>query len=131
MTYEIQSQLPHRDELTPRCLPWPLAAKGAAQGPQEFPLGQSTCWIYECHIHRRDAQSPAVEKSLTWRVEILETLYHGEVTVAHLEGHPEDLHQNMGKRGRQDYLIVGIGDRIFYLVGPPESLDLLIRLRKR
>ena len=68
------------------CLLWPLAMRSAAEGPQEFPLGQGTYWIYECHIIRKKAQSPAVEKSLTWRVEILETMHHGGVTVAHVKG---------------------------------------------
>lgn len=49
-------------------------------------------------------------------MEVLETLHRTNITVAVVKGHLEDLHGFSGERGRQQYLILALGENRYYLV---------------
>ena len=67
------------------------AAQGAAQLSDGFPVERGTYWIYECRTTRKDFNSLPVQKSLSWKMEILETMRQHDLVIALLRGHPEDL----------------------------------------
>jgi hypothetical protein len=94
-----------------------------------FPLAKGSYWIYQCQVSKQNPGSPRIEKSLTWKMGILETLHRDAITVALIEGHPRDFLDLMGEQGRRDYLIISRSGRKFYLVEPPDSLPLLALLK--
>jgi hypothetical protein len=98
--------------------------------PEAFPLAPGTSWIYQCDIRTKDRGGAETRKPLTWKMEILETLHRGSITVAVVKGHLEDVHRFAGEQGRQQYLIIAFGERRYYLVEPPQAEPLLARLRK-
>jgi hypothetical protein len=76
-----------------------------------------------------ESRLPRMEKSLTWKMGILETLHRDAITVALIEGHPRDFLDLMGEQRRRDYLIISRSGRKFSLDEPPDSLPLLALLK--
>jgi hypothetical protein len=105
------------------------ADRGSAQSTNGFPLKQGTYWIYECVTTRKGVKSPPVQKSLSWRMEILETMRQRDLIIALIRGHLDDL-PGPNEPKRRDYLVVAVRDNAFYLVAPPNSLDLLQLLKQ-
>ena len=105
------------------------AAQASAQPSDGFPLQQGTFWIYECGTSRKEFHSPPVQQSLSWKMEILESLRQHDLVIALLRGHPDDL---PGAREPQAgyYLIVAVRNTEFYLVAPPRSQELFQRLKQ-
>src|SRR5271157_5954482 len=105
------------------------AARSLAQSSDGFPLEQGTYWTYECVTTRKEVNSPPVQKSLSWRMEILETMRQRDLIIALLRGHLDDL-PGPTEPKRRDYLVVAVRNNEFYLVAPPNSKDLLNRLKQ-
>jgi hypothetical protein len=105
------------------------AAQGSAQLSNGFPLERGTYWIYECGTTRKESNSLPVRKSLSWKMEILENLHQHDLVIALLRGHPDDL-PGVSEPKRGDYLVVAVRSTKFYLVAPPNSQELLHRLKQ-
>jgi|SRR5271169_1639611 len=104
-------------------------ARGSAQSTDGFPLEKGTYWIYECVTTRKGVNSPPVQKSLSWRMEILETVRQRDLIVALVKGHLDDL-PGPNEPKRRDYLVVAVRNNTFYLIAPPNSRDLLSHLKQ-
>jgi hypothetical protein len=104
------------------------ADRGSAQS-DGFPLEQGTYWIYECVTTRKGVNSPPVQKSLFWRMEILETMRQRDLIIALVRGHLDDV-PGPNEPKRRDYLVVAVRNNAFYLVAPPNSQDLLNHLKQ-
>jgi hypothetical protein len=108
--------------------------KGAAQSPEEtpewFPLSAGTTWVYKgTSKWTRSDSGEVVEKSVTWKMQVLETLTRRQVTAAVVNGYPQDLaHFEEGKTPG-DYLIVRVGPAKYYLVRQLRTEEALRRLR--
>ncbi len=108
--------------------------KSLAERPEEvrdvFPLTPGSAWIYQGTVKWTRAESgEVVEKALTWKMQVVDTVERGHVTACVLEGHPADLaHFDNGKTPG-DYLIVRVGPRKFYLLRHGRSQEALRRLR--
>src|SRR5271169_4441317 len=105
------------------------AARGSAQSSDGFPLEPGTYWIYECVTTRKEVYSPPVQKSLSWRMEILDAMRQRDLVIALLRGHLDDL-PGPTEPMRRDYLVVAVRNNAFYLVAPPNSKDLLNHLKQ-
>lgn len=105
------------------------ADRGSAQSTDGFPLEQGTYWIYECVTTRKGVNSPPVQKSLSWRMEILETMRQRDLIIALVRGHLDDV-PGPNEPKRRDYLVVAVRNNAFYLVAPPNSQDLLNHLKQ-
>jgi hypothetical protein len=105
------------------------AAQGAAQLSDGFPLERGTYWVYDCRTTRKDFNSLPVQKSLSWKMEILETMRQNDLVIALLRGHLDHL-PGASEPKRGDYPIVAVRNSEYYLVAPPQSQDLLQGLKK-
>jgi hypothetical protein len=104
-------------------------AQSSAQLSDGFPLEQGTYWIYECATTRKGFNLPPVQKSFSWKAEILETMRQRDLVVALLRGHLDDL-PGASEPKRGDYLIVAVRNSAFYLVPPSTSQDLFHHLKQ-
>jgi len=106
----------------------------AAPLPEEpkpiFPLSKGSAWTYQGTAKwTRPDSGQVVEKSLTWKMEITETLRRGHVLAAVLKGHPADVAHFQEGKAPGNYLIVQVGSAKLYLLREDRVPEALARLR--
>ena len=89
-----------------------------SRGIQEFPLSKGAYWVYQGNTKwtKRDLSGEVIERTLTWKMEVVDTITRGHVYAAVLKGHPGDL--NFYHEGKEpgDYLIIRVGREKYYIL---------------
>ena len=81
-----------------------------------FPLSKGTYWIYQGPTKwTLNNSNKVVEKTLTWKMEVVDTIQKGQYFIAILKGHPSDLAWYEEGKSRGDYLLVRKGIGKYYL----------------
>ncbi|GEM_PF-358786 len=110
-----------------------MTAPALAAGPagQGFPLEKGTAWTFEGPVEWvPEGSDDAMEKVVTWDMEITETVQRQHVLAAVVKGHPLDLtFYEEGKTQPGDYLIVRVGEDQYYLLMEERAQDALKRLQ--
>lgn len=106
-----------------------------------FPLIKGSYWIYKgtvkwtqagsIDINGKRSSCKVLEKTLTWKVEVIETISRGHVFAAILKGHPGDLVNYEEGRDRGDYLIIRVGLGKFYKLSGERGKEALKRLKDK
>jgi hypothetical protein len=81
-----------------------------------FPLSKGTYWIYQGPTKwMLNNSNKVVEKTLTWKMEVIDTIQKGQYFIAVLKGHPSDLAWYEEGKSRGDYLLIRKGTSKYYL----------------
>jgi hypothetical protein len=81
-----------------------------------FPLTKGTYWIYQGPTKwTLDNSNKVLERTLTWKMEVLETIQQGQYFIAIVKGHPGDLAWYEEGKERGDYLLIRKGVYKYYL----------------
>jgi hypothetical protein len=103
-----------------------------------FPISKGSYWIYGGSVKGRESQTDCdntepVEKKLTWKMEVLDTINRGNVTAAILKGHAYDLmdasalSNGVWRLKRGTYLLVLVGPDKVYLLDNKEEMDAVLK----
>ena len=102
--------------------------------PTAFPLTTGTYWLYRGPVQWQPASPPdseSVEKVLSCKMEVTETIQRGHVLGAVVKGHPMDLAWYEEGKAPGDYLIVRVSEHQFYLLTGQRMQDALVKLRDK
>ncbi|MGH9862596.1 MAG: hypothetical protein ACRD35_04155 [Candidatus Acidiferrales bacterium] len=109
-------------------LSWMAVAAAFAQPPAVpfgqhpeavFPLGKGTVWVYEGLVRwTLPGSDKKLEKKITWKIEIVDTVRRDSLLAAVVKGHPADLAWYEEERTPGDYWIIRLDPGKFYLVEP-------------
>jgi hypothetical protein len=105
-------------------------AYAATPAPAAFPLTKGAYWVYEGPVTwTPDGADKALEKTLTWKMEITDVIQREAIQAAVVKGHPMDL--AFYEEGRQpgDYLLVSVRGQQYYLVTGDAVADALKKLK--
>ena len=82
-----------------------------------FPLKPGAYWIYQGPVKWTDMTKPGsiAERTLTWKMEVMQSMTVGQYEVAVMKGHPSDLAWFEEGKARSDYLIVRDGTKYYRL----------------
>jgi hypothetical protein len=109
---------------------WRSAAQSRAEAEPVFPLSKGSYWIYQGNVKWTKAGAgEVVEKTLTWKMEVVEVLSRGQVMAVVLKGFPADLAQYREDTEPGEYLIVRVGPGKFFLLRSRRAQGALKRLR--
>ncbi len=95
-----------------------------------FPLKKGNYWLYKGLARWTPSGTGQVkEKTLTWKMEVTDVIGREFITAAVLKGHPQDVawYEDGAKRG--DYLILAVGDDLYYFVEGARVNEVLYRLK--
>jgi hypothetical protein len=106
----------------------PLASQ-ATQSPTkaataDFPLSQGAYWIYEGTVKWQMGEQ-VKEKTLSWKMEVIEVIKREPVVGYVMQGHPLDLAWYKEDRKPSDYVIIHLKPDKFYMA----STKVLSRLK--
>ena len=112
----------------------PCAGVHAAQSREplesDSPLSPGTRWTYQGRVRWAKAGSAEVtERTVTWEMEVLDTIKRRHLLAALLKGHPGDLAWYEESTRRADYLVLRVGTSRFYLMRDQQRDVVLNRLR--
>lgn len=108
----------------------PLSTKTTVNIDTPFPLKKGSYWVYEGVAKwTKNNTNQVNEKTLTWKMEVLDTIQRGHITVAILKGHTADLAWYQEGKEPGDYLIVQVNTDKFYLVSGERTQQVLQRVR--
>jgi hypothetical protein len=93
------------------CAPTPTHFAGIAE--DYFPLSVGAYWVYEGLV-QWEIGGKVEEKTLTWKMEVLEKVERYPITGYALRGHPSDLAWYEDGKERSDYAIIQVGPNKFY-----------------
>lgn len=94
-----------------------------------FPLFDGTCWKYKGKVKWSVPDSPEIrEDTITWMMEIVETIERNGITAARAKGHPADLAWYDENRQPGDYLIAHTGEDRYYMLERLRAEKVLERL---
>jgi hypothetical protein len=79
-----------------------------------FPLSKGTYWIYQGKT-KWSIPNKVIEKNLTWKMEVIDTIEKGQYFIAIMKGHPHDLAWYQESKERSDYLIIRKGSNQYYI----------------
>jgi len=107
-----------------------------------FPLSKGSYWVYRGRVKGRDtrlncASTRPVVLTLTWKMEVVETIDRGQIIAAVFKGYLNDLKDPRGIKGgkiempRTDYLLIRVGEEKYYLLDDDMMAAALKRLRDR
>lgn len=90
--------------------PWSIAGE-PRQGIQSgFPPSKGSYWIYQGVTKwTKPNSNEVIERTLKWKMEVIETINREQVTAAIVKGFPEDLAWYEEGKERGDYLIIQVG----------------------
>jgi len=119
-----------------------LSSHLIAEQPKEnitivFPLSRGSYWIYKGTAKWTKptsistGENKVMEKTLIWKMEVIETINREHLTTAVLKGHPVDLVCYEEGKSRGDYLIIRVGPGKFYLLSDERGEKALKRLRDK
>jgi len=100
------------------------------RGAKLFPLKKGNYWLYKGRARWTPSGTGQVkEKTLTWKMEVTDVIGREFITAAVLKGHPQDVawYEDGTKRG--DYLILAIGDDLYYFIEGMRVNEVLYRLK--
>ena len=84
----------------------------------EFPLNKGIYWLYQGKVKWSEPGSATIfEKTLTWKMEIIEIIKRKGITAAQLKGHPLDLVWYEDGKKRGTYLIINHDKKLYLLAG--------------
>jgi hypothetical protein len=89
-----------------------------------FPLNEGAYWVYKGTV-KWEINQKIEEKSLTWKMEVIETIKSGPIIGYAMKGYPSDLAWYEEGKERSDYAIVQVGPSRFYKA----DIEVLERLR--
>lgn len=100
------------------------------QGADYFPLKVGNYWLYEGVTRwAPPGSSRVLQKKVTWKMEVTEIIQREFITAAVIKGHPQDLANGEKRNERGDYLIIAIGEDVFYFLEGLRVSEVLARLR--
>jgi len=108
-----------------------LALAGLSERAQEkpgedFPLTQGTYWVYRGFVRWTVANSSTVKLTrVTWKTEVIRTVYRDGMTIAVVKGMPGDLDWSNGNPRPSLSIVIRTGDAKFYLIEADEVKPLL------
>jgi hypothetical protein len=73
-----------------------------------FPLSQGAYWVYE-GIVKWTKGTEVIEKTVTWKMEVVEVVERDHVTGYLLKGHPDDLAWYEEGKERGEHVIIKVG----------------------
>jgi hypothetical protein len=122
--------------------PWGMTAPAKQTVKTGFPLSKGTYWVYRGRVKGRDTQlncgsTRPVVQTLTWKMEVVETIDRGQIIAAVFKGYLSDLKDPTGIKGgkiempRTDYLLIRVGEEKYYLLDDDMMEAALKRLRDR
>jgi len=95
----------------------PLKSQAKKITLASFPLTKGTYWIYQGPTKWSVANSEKIEeRTLTWKMEVVDTLQQGHNFIAVLKGHPGDLAWYEEGKDRSDYLLIRRGMEKYYFI---------------
>jgi len=78
-----------------------------------FPLVPGACWTYKGLVRWTEGEE-VKEKSITWKMEVIESITRGEVTGYHMVGNPRELVWYTDGQEPREYAILQVGSNKFY-----------------
>ena len=78
-----------------------------------FPLNEGAYWVYTGTV-KWEINQKIEGKSLTWKMEVVETIKSGSIIGYAMKGHPSDLAWYEEGKERSDYAIIQVGPSRFY-----------------
>jgi len=102
----------------------------SVQDAKLFPLKKGNYWLYKGRARWTPSGTGQVkEKTLTWKMEVTDVIGREFITAAVLKGHPQDVawYEDGAKRG--DYLILAVGDDLYYFIEGLRVNEVLYRLK--
>ena len=123
------------------CL-WEMTAPAKQTVEAGFPLSKGSYWVYRGRVKGREPQlncgsTRPVVQTLTWKMEVVETIDRGQIIAAVFKGYLNDLKDPTGIKGGKiemaatDYLLIRVGEGKYYLLDDDEMEAALKRLRDR
>lgn len=89
-------------------------------------MNEGAYWVYKGQVKWTEPNSSEIrEDTITWRMEIVETIESNGITAARVKGHPADLRWYEENRQPGDYLIVRKGENLYYLITEPRVEQVL------
>lgn len=92
-------------------------------------MTKGTSWVYRGKIKWTSLPDKILEKEITWKMEVLETVQRGHINASFIKGHPSDLAWYDEDLKPGEYLIVNVGSSKYYLLEQPRAGEALKRLR--
>jgi len=89
-----------------------------------LPLTKGSYWIYS-GVTKWTEGTEVVEKTLTWKMEVIDTINFEDTTIAIMKGHPNDLAWYEEGTDRSDYLIIRRGTKFYKLDG--QGMDKIMK----
>lgn len=94
-----------------------------------FPLEKGNFWIYQGEVKWTEVPDKVLNKNISWKMEILDTIKRGHLFAAVVKGHPHDLVWYEGYQTPGDYLILRVGNSKYYILDQPRADEAIKRLK--
>ncbi|MFB3897949.1 MAG: hypothetical protein ACE14V_16790 [bacterium] len=93
-----------------------------------FPLKKGSYWIYRGPtkwVKISDPENKVVQKTITWKMEVLDSVTKDDITIATIKGFPTDLAWYEESKPRGDYLLITVNTTQYYLIQGKNKEDIL------
>jgi hypothetical protein len=97
-----------------------------------FPLNKGTYWIYRGvtkWVKESKPENIIAKRTLTWKMEVIDTITQGNITIATIKGFPFDLAWYDEGKNRGDYLLIAVNTTEYYLLSDKAKEVALDRLK--
>jgi hypothetical protein len=97
-----------------------------------FPFNKGTYWIYRGPTKWMKESKPEnsiVKRILIWKMEVVDTITQGNITIATIKGYPSDLAWYEEGKKRGDYLLIAVNTTKYYLIQGKKQDDILASLK--
>lgn len=107
-----------------------LFSNHPAQAEEEaIPLKKGNYWIYEGNVQYADKSGQSLEKTITWKMRIIDVIERGDITAALVKGHLNDLIWYKDDKQPGQYLIIRVGSGNYYLINDTQVNEIIKRLK--
>ncbi len=109
-----------------------LAQITVIAGNAPFPLTKGNFWIYEGIVkYQTGGPQKATTQKVSLKMEVTEVYQRAQVTIAVVKGFPTDLINYEDSIKRNNYLIVSVNNRRYYLIRPERCDSVLAKVKNQ